>query len=69
MDLACSGSYMISYIVFMVEAMWSICVHNVLCISSASIIALKSMCFQCCLYMPLRESSSNIINLRFFNGI
>jgi hypothetical protein len=43
MDLACSGSYMISYIVFMVEAMWSICVHNVLCISSASIIALKSM--------------------------
>ena len=33
MDLACSGSYMISYIVFMVEAMWSICVHNVLYIS------------------------------------
>jgi hypothetical protein len=30
MDLACSGSYMISYIVFMVEAMWSMCTQCVI---------------------------------------
>ena len=35
----------------------------------SSSIIFSQYVFQCCLYMPLRESSSNIINLRFFNGM